>query len=59
MTSLFQSHGKLRTGRTILLVAVALSVLFPAMAWAQLAITTTALPVGNTSNTYTATLAAT
>src|ERR1700677_2006566 len=59
MTSLFQSQGKLRTGRIILGIAVALSVLSPAMAYAQLAITTTALPVGNTSNIYTATLAAT
>ncbi len=59
MTSLFQFQGKPRTGRITLRIAIALSVLFPVMACAQVAITTTALPAGNTSNLYTATLAAT
>jgi hypothetical protein len=40
-------------------MALALSVLFPVMVAAQVTITTTALPVGNTSNTYYAKLAAT
>jgi large repetitive protein len=59
MTSLFQFHGKPKTGRIVLHIAFALSILFPAIAFAQVSITTTALPVGNTSNLYTATLAAT
>ena len=59
MTSLFQSQGESRTRRFILRIAFSLSVLCPVMACAQVAITTTALPVGNTSNLYTATLAAT
>jgi hypothetical protein len=59
MTSLFQSQRKSGTGRTILRIALALSVFFPAIAYAQVAITATALPVANTSNLYTATLAAT
>src|ERR1700735_1196462 len=59
MTSLFRSQRKPRTFGIILRIALALSALFPAMAYAQVAITTTALPVGNTSNMYTATLAAT
>jgi hypothetical protein len=58
MTSLFQFHGKPRTSRIILRVAFALSALFPIMTFAQVAITTTALPAGNTSNLYTAVLAA-
>ena len=57
MTSLFQM--KLRTSRFILRIAFALSALSPVMAYAQVAITTTALPAGNTSNLYTTTLAAT
>ncbi len=50
---------KSRTSRFILRIVFVLSVLFPVMASAQVAITTTALPAGNTSNIYTATLAAT
>jgi hypothetical protein len=45
--------------RSILRWALALSVFFPVMLAAQVTITTTALPVGNTSNTYYAKLAAT
>ena len=59
MTSLFRFQMKARTGRFILRIAFVLSVLFPVMASSQVAITTTALPAGNTSNNYTATLAAT
>jgi hypothetical protein len=59
MISLFQSQIKPGTFGIILRIAFALSALFPAIAYAQVAITTTALPVGNTSNMYTATLAAT
>src|ERR1700733_6225365 len=59
MTSLFRFQMKPRTGRFILRIVFVLSVLFPVMASAQVAITTTALPAGNTSNIYTATLAAT
>ena len=58
MTSLFQSQRKPRTGRFILQIAFAVSVLFPVILCAQVAITTTALPAGNTSNIYTATLTA-
>jgi hypothetical protein len=50
---------KSRTSRSILRIAFVLSVLFPVMASAQVVITTTALPAGNTSNIYTATLVAT
>lgn len=57
MTSLLQQ--KSRAGGSILRIAFSLSVLFPVMACAQVAITTTALPSGNTSNIYTAILAAT
>jgi MBG domain (YGX type)/Putative Ig domain/Bacterial Ig domain/MBG domain len=59
MISLFQCQKKSRAGRAILHFVFALSALSPVMARAQIAITTSALPVGNTSNTYTATLAAT
>ena len=58
MSSLFQFPGKSGSGRMILRIAFALSVLFPVRAFAQITITTTALPSGNTSNLYTATLAA-
>jgi hypothetical protein len=59
MTSLSQSQRTSRTGRLILPIAFTLSILFPVVACAQVAITTTTLPVGNTSNAYYATLAAT
>jgi hypothetical protein len=59
MISLFRSPRKPGISRMLVLATVALSVVFPVMACAQVAITTTALPVGNTSNFYTATLAAT
>jgi large repetitive protein len=57
MMSLCQFLGKTKTSRMSLRL-LALSFLFPAIAFAQVAITTTALPGGNTSNLYTATLAA-
>ena len=59
MTSLFQFRRMPRAARIIGRIAVVLLVLSPVMACAQVTITTTALPVGNTSNMYTATLAAT
>jgi Bacterial Ig domain/Putative Ig domain/MBG domain (YGX type)/MBG domain len=59
MTSLFRFQMKPRTSRFILRIAFVLSVLFPVVARAQVAITTTALPAGNTSNIYATTLAAT
>jgi hypothetical protein len=59
MTSLFQFRRMPRAARIIGRIAIAFSVLSSVMACAQVAITTTALPVGNTSNMYTATLAAT
>jgi hypothetical protein len=57
MMSLFQLLGKTKTGRMSLRL-LALSVLFPAMAYAQVTITTSTLPAGNTSNLYSTTLAA-
>jgi hypothetical protein len=59
MISLIALYKDSRAGGFILRMVLTLSVLFPVMAGAQVTITTTALPVGNTSNTYYATLAAT
>jgi hypothetical protein len=59
MTSMFQFRRMPRAARIIGRIPIAFSVLSSVMACAQVAITTTALPVGNTSNMYTATLAAT
>ena len=58
MTSLFQFRRMPRAARIIGRVAIAFSFLSSVMACAQVAITTTALPAGNTSNLYSVTLAA-
>ena len=57
MMSLVQFLEKTKAARMSLRL-LALSVLFPAMVFAQVTVTTTALPAGNTSNLYTTTLSA-
>jgi len=59
MRGLWFRSGKPESGRVILGMLLAFFIFLPAMAQAQVAISTTALPAGNTSNTYYTTLAAT